>query len=160
MPRDALYDSLPQRAGAGAVLMFDTGGYGDTAVFGGGTGFGLKQRGCAGAIIDGAVRDVDELESIGLPTRARSVSAIRFGGRFAVTEIDCPIEVGGLAGAVSVVPGDLVLADNDGIIVVPAALAEQVIAASEKADQLEALIKADVLRGVPRPEAARRHGKA
>jgi 4-hydroxy-4-methyl-2-oxoglutarate aldolase len=159
VPRDALYDGLPQRTSSGAVLVFDTGGYDDTAVFGAGTGLGLRQRGCAGAIIDGAVRDVDELAAMGLPTRARSVSAIRFGGRFAVTEIDCPIEIRGLAGLVRVAPGDLVLADNDGVIVVPAALAEQVMAQSETADQLEALIQEDMRRGIPRQEAARRHGK-
>ena len=159
VPRDALYDGLPQRVSTGAVLVFDTGGYDDTAVFGAGTGLGLKQRGCAGAIIDGAVRDVEELATMGLPTRARSVSAIRFGGRFAVTEIDCAIEIRGLAGLVSVAPGDLVLADPDGIIVLPAALAEEVMAKSEQADRIEALIKDDVLRGIPQQEASRRHGK-
>ena len=159
VPRDALYDGLPERMNSGAVLMFDTGGYDDTAVFGAGTGLGLLQRGCAGAIIDGAVRDVDELVAMGLPTRARSVSAIRFGGRFAVTEVDCTIEIRGLAGAVSVAPGDLVLADNDGVIVVPAALAEQIMAQSERAKEIEALIQQDMARGMPRQEAARRHGK-
>ena len=158
-PRDALYDSLDERVSAGAVLVLDTGGYDDTAVFGGGTGLALKQRGCAGAIIDGAVRDVEELASMGLPTLARAVSAIRFVGRFAVTEVDRPVEVRGLAGPVTVAPGDLVLADDDGVIVVPAALAEEVIALAEKADRVEALVKADVLRGVPRREASRRHGK-
>lgn len=158
-PRDALYDSLDEKAPRGAVLVFDTGGYDDTAVFGGGTGLALKQRGCAGAIIDGAVRDVEELASMGLPTLARAVSAIRFMGRFAVTEFDCPIEMRGLAGPVTVTPNDLVLADHDGVIVVPAALAETVIASAEKADEVEALVKAEVLRGVPRLEASRRHGK-
>ncbi|MDH5534887.1 MAG: hypothetical protein OEZ08_04840 [Betaproteobacteria bacterium] len=52
-PRDSLYDSLDERLPAGAVLVFDTGGYDATAVFGGGTALALKQRGCAGAVIDG-----------------------------------------------------------------------------------------------------------
>ena len=96
---------------------------------------------------------------MGLPTRARSVSAIRFGGRFAVTEVDCQIEIRGLAGPTIVAPVDLILADNDGVIVVPASMAEQVIAPAEKADELEALIQQVMRRGVPRQEAARRHGK-
>lgn len=158
-PRDALYDSLDERLPAGAVLVFDTGGYDDTAVFGGGTGLALKQRGCAGAVIDGAVRDAEELAAMDLPTLARAVSAVRFVGRFSVKEIDCPVEVRGLAGPVTVTPGDLVVADHDGVIVLPAALAEQVVAAAEEAARIEALVKADVLRGVPRLEASRRHGK-
>jgi 4-hydroxy-4-methyl-2-oxoglutarate aldolase len=158
-PRDTLYDSLDERLPAGAVLVFDTGGYDDTAVFGGGTGLALKQRGCAGAVIDGAVRDVEEIATMGLPTLARAVSAIRFVGRFSVTDVDCAVEVRGLAGPVTVTPGDLVLADHDGVIVLPAARAEQVIAAAEEADRVDALVKAEVLRGVPRLEAARRHGK-
>ena len=159
-PRDALYDSLDERAPPGSVVVLDTGGYDDTAVFGGGTGLALKQRGCAGAIIDGAVRDVEELASIGMPTLARAVSAIRFMGRFAITALDCPIEVRGLAGPVAVSPGDLVLADHDGVIVIPSALAEKVIAPTEQAEALEARVKADVLRGVPRLEASRKHGKS
>ncbi|MCE9641339.1 MAG: RraA family protein [Betaproteobacteria bacterium] len=160
VPRDGLYDGLAQKIGAGAVLMFDTGGYDDTAVFGAGTGLGMKLRDCAGAVIDGAVRDVDELVEMGLPTRARSVSAIRFGGRFAVMEVDCTIEMRGMCGPVSVSAGDLVLADNDGIIVVPIAMAEQVMAPSEKADGLEALIQADMRGGMTRQEASRHRGKS
>ena len=158
-PRDVLFDSLDARLGAGVVLVFDTGGYDDTAVFGAGMGLVLKQCGGAGAIIDVAVRDVAELASIGLPTWARAVSAIRFMGRFAVTAIDCPIEIRGLTGPVRVEPGDLVLADDDGVIVVPVAVAEQVIGPAEQAARVEALVKAEVLRGVPRLKAARRHGK-
>jgi len=158
-PRDALYDSLDERLPAGAVLVFDTGGYDDTAVFGGGTGLALKQRGCAGAIIDGAVRDVEELTAMGLPTLARTVSAVRFVGRFAVKEVDCPVEVRGLAGPVAVTPGDWVVSDPDGVIVLSAKIAEQVIGAAEEAARIEGLVKADVLRGVPRLEASHRHGK-
>lgn len=158
-PRDSLYDSLDERLKPGAVLVFDTGGYDDTAVFGGGTGLALKQRGCVGAIIDGAVRDVEELAAMGLPTLARRVSAVRFVGRFSVREIGCPIEVRGLAGPVTVAPGDLVLADHDGAIALPAALAGELIATAEKAQRIDEMVKADVLRGVPRLEAAQRHGK-
>jgi regulator of RNase E activity RraA len=88
------------------------------------------------------------------------VSAIRFMGRFAITELDRPIEVRGLAGMVAVAPGDLVLADRDGVIALPAALAEEVIASAEQAEAIEARVKAEVLRGVPRLEASRRHGKS
>lgn len=158
-PRDSLYDSLDEKVPPGAVLVFDTGGYDDTAVFGGGTALALKQRGCAGAVIDGAVRDVEELVSTGLPTRARMVSAVRFMGRFSIRDIACAVEVRGLAGPVAVIPGDFVLADHDGVIVLPVTAADQIIGRAEEAARIEALVKADVLRGVPRLEASRRHGK-
>ena len=156
-PRDELYDSLDKRIAPGAVLIYDTGGYDDTAVFGAGMGLALKQRSCAGAVIDGAVRDVSELISAGLPTRARTVSAIRFMGRFAVTDVDVSVEVRGLAGPVTVNPADFVLADRDGIIVVAPAVAARIIDAAEEADRREALVRAAVLEGLPRRDAAKRH---
>jgi 4-hydroxy-4-methyl-2-oxoglutarate aldolase len=159
-PRDSLYDSLDEKVPPGAVLVFDTGGYDDTAVFGGGTALALKQRRCAGAVIDGAVRDVEELVSIGLPTVARTVSPVRFVGRFSIRDIACAIEVRGLAGLVAIVPGDFVLADHDGVIVLPVTSADEIIGRAEEAARIDALVKADVLHGVSRLEASRRHGKA
>lgn len=158
-PRDSLYDSLDERVPLGAVVVFDTGAYDDTAVFGGGTGLALRQRGCAGVIVDGAVRDVEELSASGLPVRARAISAIRFMGRFSITEIGAGAQIRGLAGPITVESGDLMLADHDGVISIPAAIADKVIAACEKAEHIEALVKAEVLSGVPRLEASRRHGK-
>lgn len=155
--RDSLYDSLDVRVPPGAVLLFATGGYDDTAVFGGGTGLALKQRGVAGAIIDGAVRDVAELAGYGLPVLARAVSAIRFVGRFAVTAVDAAIELRGLAGTVQAVTGDLVLCDADGAIIVPGGLAQHVIDATERAAAVSAQMKAEVLNGMPRIEATRKY---
>lgn len=154
---DTLYDSLDERVPSGAVLLYATGGYDDCAVFGGATGIALKQRGVAGVIVDGAVRDVHELRGTGLPVLARAVSAIRFIGRFAVTAVDAAIELRGLAGIVQAVTGDLVLCDADGAIVVPGGLAEHVIDATEKAAELNARMKAEVMRGVPRIAVTRKY---
>ena len=158
--RDALYDGLGDQFPAGAVLVMDCGGYDDTAVFGGGTGLALKLRGCAGVIVDGAVRDIDEIAQNAMPVLARAVSAIRFVGRFRLTAIDCPIEVRGLAGPVAIAPGDLVLADHDGAIALGRDIAEELIAGAEEAERIEGRIKAEVLAGVPRLDAVRKHRKA
>lgn len=160
MGRDTLYDSLDEKVPAGAVVVFSTSGYDDTAVFGGGTGLAMRQRGVAGVIVDGAVRDVEELAACGLPVLAQAVSAIRFVGRFALTSVDEPVEIRGLTGPLRVAPGDLVLSDADGAVVIPAALAEDIVAAAEAAAGIDAKVKAEVLRGVPRLEATRRHRKA
>jgi len=157
--RDALYDGLADRLPPGAVVVMDCGGYDDTAVFGGGTGFALKLRGCAGVIVDGAVRDTEELAQNGMPVLARAVSAIRFVGRFRLTAIDCPIEVRGLAGPVAIAPGDLVLADHDGAIAVGRGIAEEIITEAEEAVRIEGLIKAEVMAGASRLDAVRKHRK-
>jgi 4-hydroxy-4-methyl-2-oxoglutarate aldolase len=157
--RDALYDSLDEKVPAGAVLVFSTSGYDDSAVFGGGTGLAMKRRGAVGVIVDGAVRDVEELVACRLPVLAQAVSAIRFVGRFALTNVGTPVEVRGLTGPLRVASGDLVLSDRDGVIVVPAALAEEIIAAAEAAAAVDAKVKAEVLRGTPRLEATRKFRK-
>jgi len=157
--RDSLYDSLDTRVPPGAVMLFATGGYDDAAVFGGGTGLALRRRGVAGVIVDGAVRDTEEIAQCGLPLLARAVSAIRFVGRFAITSVDEPIGLRGMAGGVPAVTGDMVLADHDGAIVIPYALAENIVAGAEKTAAINVLVDADVARGMSRREAGRKHGK-
>jgi len=143
--RDSLYDSLDESVPAGAVLLFATGGYDDAAVLGGGTGLALRQRG------------VDQFRQCGLPVLARAVSAIQFVGRFAITAVNVAIEMRGLAGIVQALTGDLVLCDADGAIIVPGGLAQHVIDATEKAAAVNAQVRAEILRGVPRLQATRKY---
>jgi 4-hydroxy-4-methyl-2-oxoglutarate aldolase len=158
--RDTLYDSLDERVAAGQVVLFDCGGYDETAVFGDGTGLGLRMRGAAGVIVDGAVRDVSDLLRMELPVLARAVSPIRFVGRFRLVAIDVPVTLAGLCGPVTVNPGDLVAADADGAIVLPKDLAAEIIADAETAAATAAKIAADVARGVPRNAAVQRHKRS
>jgi 4-hydroxy-4-methyl-2-oxoglutarate aldolase len=76
----------------------------------------LRVRGVAGMIIDGAVRDVAELEKIGFGVWARGVSPAG-PYKFGPGQLDVPIAVGGVV----VNPGDLIVADDDGVIVIPPA---------------------------------------
>lgn len=157
--RDALYDSLDERVPPGAVLLYDTGGYEDAAVIGGGLALALQRRGVSGVIVDGLVRDAEEIEQSAIPVLARGYSAIRFVGRFSVTAVDAPIVLRGLAGLVPAAPGDLVLADHDGAIVIPLALAGEIVAGAEAVAAINAKVTASVLGGMRRAEAARVHGK-
>jgi 4-hydroxy-4-methyl-2-oxoglutarate aldolase len=84
-----------------------------------------QARGAAAVLVDGAVRDVEELAAIGLPVWARAIS-IRGAAKTAVGAIDRPVTVGGQA----IAPGDIVVLDADGAAVVPAADAEQVATAA------------------------------
>jgi regulator of RNase E activity RraA len=100
---------------AGAVLVVDAGGYRDRAVWGEVMTIAAQQRGVAGLVLDGATRDVTAIRERGFPVFARGTSPAgphKAGGG----TIGAPICCGGVA----VVAGDIVVADADGVTVVPA----------------------------------------
>jgi len=82
-----------------------------------------KNGGCVGAIVDGAVRDVAKIRDLAFPVFARGTCIYDSKDRQRVIDIDVPVEVGGVRFA----PGDLVVADEDGVVVVPHALETAVI---------------------------------
>jgi regulator of RNase E activity RraA len=93
------------------------------------TSLAATKRGCVGVVIDGAVANVAEIQAHGLPTFARGVAALggrqlRKGGA-----VNVPVQCGGVA----VHPGDLVVADDDGVVVVPPARLDDVWAVAEPA---------------------------
>ncbi len=142
-------------AGPGEVLVVSSGGFIDTALFGGLLAEVALARGVAGIVIDGAVRDVAEIRDLGFPCYCTAVVPAGphkgHGGSINATIAcaGCPVS-----------PGDIVLGDDDGITVVPLGRREQVLKASiEKIAQEEAALEliragesfADHL-GIPSPE--------
>lgn len=87
---------------------------------------GAQAKGVVGLIMDGGVRDVVEQERIGFPVFARGISVRRTGKHFAGI-VGQPLTVSG----VLVTPGDAVIADADGVVVLPTAAVEATIAASQ-----------------------------
>lgn len=103
-----------EMSGPGDIIIVDT--YGDTNASGWGgllTETAVKV-GLEGIIIDGSVRDLDDIKNLGFPVYARAVTA-RGCFKDGPGEINCNISCGG----VSISPGDLILADADGIVCVP-----------------------------------------
>ena len=74
-----------------------------------------KNRGCIGAIVDGAVRDVDKIQTTAFPLFAKGRCLYDSLHRQRVIDLDVPVEIDGVGFA----PGDLVFADSDGVVVVP-----------------------------------------
>lgn len=103
------------RAPAGAVLVCDAGGDLDFGFFGELMATDAGNRGLTGLVIDGGVRDVDDIERLGFPVFARGTAPAQAGKRQIATVGDA-IEIAG----VPISPGDQVIADSDAIAVVSA----------------------------------------
>jgi 4-hydroxy-4-methyl-2-oxoglutarate aldolase len=101
--------------------------------------------GLAGAIVDGAVRDVGQSRRRGFPIWSRDISPATGKWRGSSVEINSTISVAGVA----VASGDIVVADETGVCFVPIELADQVIARCEAIDKKEAEMFADIAEGLP-----------
>ena len=82
-----------------------------------------RNAGCVGAIVDGAVRDVAKMKAMGFGVFARGTCVYDSLNRQRVVDVDVPVEICGVRFA----PGDLVIADIDGVVVVPQAVESQAI---------------------------------
>lgn len=120
-------------AAAGDVGVIVMEGTLDVAAIGGLMGTAAKARGMAGMVLDGAVRDVAELRALGLPVFARSVSPATAVGRYASVSKQVPVECAG----VTISPGDIVVAGEDGVVIVPRDRAADVLKRSQEIDERE-----------------------
>lgn len=122
-------------APAGSVLVIATADGADLAVWGGLMTAGASARGLAGAVLDAGVRDVREIRrDYDFPVFARYRSPGTTVGRYRTVAADVTVVCGG----VEVHPGDLIVADRDGVVVVPRAQAQEVLEAAQEIDRREA----------------------
>ncbi|MDQ7820485.1 MAG: RraA family protein [Armatimonadota bacterium] len=105
----------------------------DVALWGGLMTVAAVTRGLGGVVLDGGVRDAEEIRREGLAVFARSVVPSTTVGRYATVARDIPVVCGG----VPVHPGDIVVGDGDGVVVVPREAAAEVLAAAEQIEQAE-----------------------
>jgi 4-hydroxy-4-methyl-2-oxoglutarate aldolase len=120
---------------------------------------GMKERGCVGALVDGGIRDVDWIGQLDFPVFARYRTPVQSIGRWKVTDSGIPVVMpGATIPEVRVTPGDFILADGDGAIVIPAELAEQVLEQAEELGAREVQIRAEIAAGLSLSEALAEFG--
>lgn len=120
----------------------------NVAVWGGLMTAGATVNNLAGAVLDAGVRDVTEIRrDFGFPIYARSVSPGTTVGRYKTVAINVPVECGGI----TVNPGDLIVADLDGVVVVPQKYVDQVLSTAldieeREAEQTKLILEVESLR--------------
>ena len=125
---------LIDNSAPGSVIVIAIDGFRDVAVWGGLMTAGAVANGLEGAVLDGAVRDVEEIErDFGFPVFSRSICPSTTVGRFKTVAANVPVSVGG----VTVNPGDLIVGDRDGVIVVPSGMAEAVLKGAQEIEDRE-----------------------
>jgi regulator of RNase E activity RraA len=102
-----------------------------------------RARGVAGVIVDGALRDLADVRAMGLPVYARTAVCRTAAGRMLTLGLDTPVVCGG----VWIRPGDVVVGDEDGVVVVPRGRASEVAALAEELEKKERLSKAFLADG-------------
>jgi regulator of RNase E activity RraA len=114
----------------------------------------LKSRGVAGCVLDGGCRDVHFIREEGFPVFCRFITPEDSTWRWELEATQVPVTISG----VRVEPGDWVVGDDDGVVIVPAASAEDVVTEAERKAATEGEIRVAVRAGMPPLEAYKRYG--
>jgi 4-hydroxy-4-methyl-2-oxoglutarate aldolase len=113
-----------------------------------------RRRGAGGVVADAYTRDTAALIAMEFPTFVAGIHCADSLGRIDVDASGVPIVCGG----VEVSPGDLVLGDRDGVVVLPSPIADEIVAAAEEKIEGENLVRAMLAEGMPVADAFRRYG--
>ena len=129
-------------ANPGDVLVCDLRGYDQAGHFGDIMALACKVRGLAGVILDGSCRDSEDIRELGLPVFCRGFNPSGTV-KASLGQINVPVTCGGI----EVRPGDLILGDCDGVVVVPQAQEDEVFAKAEAKFEKETHIVEQLLAG-------------
>ena len=120
---------------------------------------GMKEKGCVGALLDGGIRDVRWIGEHEFPVFARYRTPVQSIGRWKVTAHQIPVYMRGHDGGnVIVRPGDFILCDDDGAIVIPMEHVESVLLESERLTQIEKNIRIEIANGLSLGDALKKYG--
>ena len=115
----------------------------------------LKFRGVRGYVVDGGCRDTAFIRSIGFPVFYRYTTPVDVVGRWVADGFGEPVTIG----TVTIRTDDYLIADGDGVVVIPGEIAQEVVEETEAVLQTESEIRKAILRGVDPQEAYLEFGK-
>jgi len=113
-----------------------------------------KNSGCVGAVIDGAVRDVAKMRAMPFPVFARGTCVYDSLNRQRVIDVDVPVQID----RVTIEPGDLVFADEDGVVVVPQEIEQAAIRAAWNKVHAENITRDAIMGGMKATDAYQKYG--
>jgi 4-hydroxy-4-methyl-2-oxoglutarate aldolase len=120
---------------------------------------GMKEKGSVGALVDGGIRDTRWIAEQGYPVYARYRTPVQSIGRWKVNAFQVDVLLKGATSSfVQIRPGDFILGDEDGAIVIPADMVEQVLEEAEKLTAKEVAIRRELSSGLSLAEALQRFG--
>jgi 4-hydroxy-4-methyl-2-oxoglutarate aldolase len=132
-----------EAANPGDIIVIDNGGQLQFSCWGGLLALSAKLKGVSGVVIDGACRDIDEARELSFPVYARGAVPMTARGRIIQESFNQEIQFGG----VQCHPGDLVIADGSGVVIIPKQKEEEVIGAAEGIYQKEQEMAAGIRKG-------------
>ena len=136
------------------VLIAAAGGSVQSGIWGELLTTAAKNRGCVGAVIDGAIRDVRKIREMDFPVYARSTCVYDSLNRQRVVDVDVTVELDGVAFN----PGDLVFADEDGVVVVPQKIEQEAIRRAWEKVHAENVVRDSIRDGLKAAEAFAKYG--
>lgn len=148
--RAAMLEAIP----ADSICVWDTSGDDESAQWGEVMTLAAQRAGCRGTVVDGGVRDTDKVLGLSFPVFCRYRTSNGMLGRFRMSDWQIPVRIGG----VTISPGDVVVGDADGVIIIPRPLAEQTLLAAEKIAAEEIEIKNMISTGASPREVVDRGG--
>ena len=132
---------------AGCIAVVDANGVKDAGFWGDILWARMAQRGVAALVSDGAVRDLEGVLSTGLPVWASGAAAPPSVAGLTFADWQQPVGCGGVA----VFPGDAIVADQDGAVVIPAAMVDEIVELAVEQERLESWIMAEIKNGAALP---------
>ena len=137
----------------GDAIVIDNAGRTDCTVWGGILSELARKAGLAGTVIDGVSRDVDRTVEVGYPMFSRGPHMVTGKGRIALEQINGPVALG----RVRVEPGDIVVGDDTGVVIIPSSRLEAVIDRALAIEEAEQAVLKDVEAGMSLEAARQRH---
>jgi regulator of RNase E activity RraA len=142
-PKQHLGTAPIEAAQAGDIIVIDNGGKLEFSCWGGLLALSAKLKGLSGVVIDGASRDIDEARDLEFPVYARGAVPMTARGRVVQESFNQEIQFAG----VQCRPGDLVIADWSGVVIVPQEKQDEVVAAAESIYAKEQEMAAGIRKG-------------